>query len=411
MNPSLPSQIRVEQLRHGTRYLFPERAVGRARWLALAPILFGFFFAGVAVLVCIAMVAQGIFKPSQNTDFAWFFPLFFGLPSVLIGISIIRVGAFIRAGRCEIEVEGGRLQATERAWFFRKCQTVPTDKLRRFTVEALPFDILAAFGAFVSPFKPAALRAELSEGKPIELLRGYPLEWLEPLARELGKQCAVLNAAPLDVNIVAEPPPLFNLGQADKRHYSDQTDKRDFPNQPVGSLVRLEERADGLTLTVPPAGIMRGSKGLFVFGIIWNTFMTVFTTIFLTASKSKKEADELVFWVFIAVFWLIGCAMLLAAINMGRRRAVFMVAGDQLRLAHASLFGTKISSWSRDELTSIHVGPSGMAVNDVPVLELQIEPRGGKKGGLLGGRDEDELRWIATTLRRGLKLETQEPKP
>jgi hypothetical protein len=52
-----------------------------------------------------------------------------------------------------------------------------------------------------------------------------------------------------------------------------------------------------------------------------------------------------------------------------------------------------------------------MEVNGRPVLELQIHPVGGKKWGLLAGRDEDELRWMATALRRALKLPAHSPHP
>jgi hypothetical protein len=33
-----------------------------------------------------------------------------------------------------------------------------------------------------------------------------------------------------------------------------------------------------------------------------------------------------------------------------------------------------------------------------------VQPKGGRKFGLLAGRDEDELRWMASTLRRSLGL-------
>lgn len=391
MNPPLPSEIVVESLRHGARYSVPPRAMGKASWLGFVPVIFGFGFAGFAIF-WISIASWMISKSPQKDWFVWLFPLF-GVPFVLVGIGIIRASVFTLAGRYEIEVSEGQLRVTERAWLFRKNQTVRTDKLRRISVEVLPFSPINFYG----PAKLAALKIELSEGKPVELLRGYPLKWLEALAHELATRCSGLNITAPTVNVVTEPLPPRDLGQPDKR---------DYPDQPVGSQVQLVERPDGFTLTMPPAGLVRGSKGLFAFAILWNTFMSVFTTIFLFAKGSQTSSGEPMFWLLIIVFWSIGVGLFIPAINMGRRRAVFMIAGDQLRLAHANLFGTKLSAWSRDELKSIHIGPSGMAVNDIPVLELQIEPRAGKKVGLLSGRDEDELRWIATTLRRGLRLET-----
>jgi hypothetical protein len=45
-----------------------------------------------------------------------------------------------------------------------------------------------------------------------------------------------------------------------------------------------------------------------------------------------------------------------------------------------------------------------MAVNNVPIIELQIHPRAGKTAGFFAGRDEPELRWLATELRRALAV-------
>ena len=42
--------------------------------------------------------------------------------------------------------------------------------------------------------------------------------------------------------------------------------------QPNSSPIEVEEAADGVTLQVPPQGIWRGSKGLFVFSLFWNGF-------------------------------------------------------------------------------------------------------------------------------------------
>lgn len=50
------------------------------------------------------------------------------------------------------------------------------------------------------------------------------------------------------------------------------------------------------------------------------------------------------------------------------------------------------------------MGPSGLTVNNRPVLELQVHPKQGSKFGVLSGRDHGELRWMATVLRRALKV-------
>jgi hypothetical protein len=59
-------------------------------------------------------------------------------------------------------------------------------------------------------------------------------------------------------------------------------------------------------------------------------------------------------------------------------------------------------AWEASELAAVRVGPSGVTVNDEDVLELQIVPRAGLKYGLLTGRDENEIAWIADVLRQKL---------
>ena len=45
-----------------------------------------------------------------------------------------------------------------------------------------------------------------------------------------------------------------------------------------------------------------------------------------------------------------------------------------------------------------------MEVNDLPILELQVHPAVGNKVGCFAGRDAQELLWMATELRRALKV-------
>ena len=61
-------------------------------------------------------------------------------------------------------------------------------------------------------------------------------------------------------------------------------------------------------------------------------------------------------------------------------------------------------AWRAGELSAIRIGPSGMSVNDVPVMELQIHPKDGKKVGLLSQLDDEEIDWIAAHLRKALNV-------
>jgi hypothetical protein len=178
--------------------------------------------------------------------------------------------------------------------------------------------------------------------------------------------------------------------------------------KPPDSLVRVEPRQDGVTLVVPPAGLRKGGRGLFGFGVVWCLFMSVLTgLIVFTGSKNARGAPGAAL-AFVGVFWLIGAGMLAGAINMGRRRAILLVENGQLKVAQTGIFGAKKWEWNHEAIAAIRADASGITVNNAPVIELQIHPFKGRKTGFFAGRDEQELRWMASELRLALKVPAKE---
>jgi hypothetical protein len=179
--------------------------------------------------------------------------------------------------------------------------------------------------------------------------------------------------------------------------------------QPAGSQVIVERFADGLTLQVPPAGLWRGTQGLFVFAIIWNTIVTVITVVMLGVVFGNGQGDNSL-WILpliLSIFWAVGIGVLLGAVNMGRRQAAIAVTGGTLMVIQTGIFGSKQRDWPPGDVEAVRTGPSGMTVNDKPVLELQIFDGGAHKFGLLAGRRDDELRWMAAELRQALGVPEQ----
>jgi hypothetical protein len=175
--------------------------------------------------------------------------------------------------------------------------------------------------------------------------------------------------------------------------------------QPAGSPITIERFADGLTITVPPAGLWKGTHGLFLFAILWNGFMGVFTPLLLVGIFSGKGVEQgaaLIAPAVLSIFWLVGIGILLGALNMGRRQAAIAVTSCTLMVIQTGLFGTKQRQWAAPEIRRICAGHSGMEVNDKPILELQIFGQGAGKFGLLAGRTDEELNWIASELRVAL---------
>ena len=176
----------------------------------------------------------------------------------------------------------------------------------------------------------------------------------------------------------------------------------------------MDKFEGGLTLQVPPAGVWKGSSGMFFFALIWNGFMTVFTSgVVCGGLNAENKPDETALWIFplfISLFWAVGIGLMLGALNMGRRSAMFAVAGGNLLVMQKGLFGTKRREWPVDSITNIGLYPSGMKVNDRDVMQLQVHAAG-EKLGLLTGRDEQETRVAGLRTSRRLRAAKSSGQP
>jgi hypothetical protein len=172
---------------------------------------------------------------------------------------------------------------------------------------------------------------------------------------------------------------------------------------PANTNIQIERFPDGLTVNIPPAGV-RGTMGLFAFAVIWDSAMAVFTVFMLSAFFSgKNKGDEIwIMLLLISLFWLVGVGLLIGSLNMARRRAAIAVTGGSLMVIQTGIFGSKQRTWDHGDVEAVRVGPSGMTVNDKPVMQLQIIDGGGDKFGMLTGRTNEELKWLAAELRAAL---------
>jgi hypothetical protein len=181
---------------------------------------------------------------------------------------------------------------------------------------------------------------------------------------------------------------------------------------PAGTTITLERFPDGVTIQVPPAGVWKGSKGLFSVAVLLIDFMLAITLCvvgLLVGGNPQQVKQDDPLWIlpfFFSLFWAVGIGLLLAALNMGWRRAVLAVTGGSLMVLQTGLFGSKRKLWEAGEVEGVRTGPSGMEINKVPVLQLHILDGGGKFG-MLTGRSDEELEWIAEELRTALKVGRQ----
>jgi len=389
--------IEVIETDDGVRYQLPLRPLGKYRPFGLILIAFGLVLA-LAPTWGLSGVARGIFGNQGNAAILFtILTLLFAVPFLLAGFALIALGFVLVAGRSVIEITATQLISFEGLGSLGWTRRRPLEGLRKFKVEGMAVkrnDKPVTEGPLSDL---AALRGEFKNAKSILLAPGYPRSWLRLVAEDIARRRP-------ETGDVLDPE-----AESTKVQVVDEVGKNldleDHLDQPADSRVRVERQPNSLVLTIPPAGLRRGSKGLFSFALFWCGFMFVFTSIVTFAGIGDG------FWIFLAfivAFWGIGIALLLGAINMGRRQAVLAVVDGTLMIYQTGLFGAKRNEWPKDAVAAIRTGPSGMEVNEVPVLELQIQSKREKKVGLLAGRNVDELRWLATVLRRALRAGSAE---
>jgi hypothetical protein len=316
--------------------------------------------------------------------------LLFLVPFVVVGFIPLWIGLLVIAGRCRVDWRNRRLSVLEYVGPIRWRRRIPKVPARKFTVAfggAKVNDQSVMSGPLASL---GALTAEFEQGKPRMLVVGYPRDWLEELAQDLsvrvGAATSTVTAPPVEV---VETP----LTAANKTEFPDAP-------KPDGTRVKINSKFNGVSIDVPPPGL-RAGKGLFTVGIVWCLFLSIIAAGFFLAKSNTREVTP---YLFVGGFWLVGLALMAGALNMARRRAVLAVEDNGLAVTQSGLFGRKRHEWRHGEVAAIRADASGMEVNGQPVIELQIHPVTGRKVGLLAGRDEQELHWIATELRKTLQV-------
>jgi len=272
----------------------------------------------------------------------------------------------------------------------------------------------------------SAITFVVHQGKnPVPAGLGYRhtllLEAVEPLIEQLRADQRVglfddvnehvpLLAAPADAATAASA--MDALGERAWGGSQDQAagvEDSEIPAQPAGSRCVLDMQDNGLTLTVPPAGIVKGSKGLFTFGLFWSLITMGIAVAFAMSAISGQGigggdlAGLLFAGLLLLVFSGIGIWMLIWSIHVGKRRAIFDVVGSSLVVSRQGLFGLKQDEMSADQIESIDLGPTGTKVNNKDINALVIH-RGRSLGKLmlLSQLDDEEIRWIAAVLRVAL---------
>jgi len=165
------------------------------------------------------------------------------------------------------------------------------------------------------------------------------------------------------------------------------------PVQPAGSKIRVERRPEQVTLLVPARGPRIGFllAGIFFFTMAaGGTVCIAFNAGWLTLMCLPT--------------WLMGLATMRVAFARSHGRVAIAAAGRSLSILKSGLLRTKRWDWGPGEITKVAIGPRYVLIRDDRTLELKIHGLD-EKVGLLVGRRESELEWLASVLRQALGLE------
>jgi hypothetical protein len=393
MQGSFPYLVRGEYVDGEVRFELPARSLRALRWFGALLIGFGLLFAWAPAGNLWEALVQ--WREGRAGRGSAAFALF-ELPFLIAGCIPILLGLLVLFGRCTVGWRSGELRVTERLGPFCWTRQMPGAAVARLEVSSARSRTSGAPLREIAGF--AALAVQFADGSRRLLVLGYPKDLLLQLARQLREY--------LGGSVVATA-----IGDVERLESIPVAEPGNLLAQPEGSEVAVEGGTDRLRLVVPPAGVWRGSKGLFLMALFWCGMMLVLTLGFAVIGPDQTAGTPWFVWLLLLGFWLIGAWLLAASVNMGRRSAILEAERGRLRVQVRGIFGERDWEWQQAELAALRVGESGMEVNDVPVLELQVHPQVGNKVGLLSGRDEQELRWMAARLRAVLELPSQPGRP
>jgi hypothetical protein len=368
----------------GTRFVLPPRDLKAIRGFGIGVLVFGLFITGFMVLWMWGPLHSGFSAKGGDRWFSLIFGLL-GLPGLAVGLVILVAGLGIVTNclHSEIVVDRDYLRASERVgplgW---------TRRRRRQDISRLAVSdgsITSGSSSGRGAVSLAVLRAEGVGMKPMTLAAAYPPEVVQTVAAQLSQALGVqTQTPPEEVEDQAEVEPEAELPVG----------------PPAGTSIQVSAVPGGISIAVPPAGLWRGSYGLFAFSLIWNAMMAVFLVAFLR-SASRERTPVGMFFVLLG-FAAVGVGMLLAAVNVGRRQVMIGVVGGTLLVRRITPFGTKDRRLGAGDIAAVRLGPSGVEVNSRPLMELQIHPKQGRKIGVLAGRSDEEIAWVACELRKAL---------
>ena len=151
---------------------------------------------------------------------------------------------------------------------------------------------------------------------------------------------------------------------------------------------------------------------MFVLGLFLLGFTAVFSYLWFGVGGVGAGVPFFSFWTLpLLLFWGTGFGILFFAINNGCRRGIVDAVDGSLLVTQQDLTGTREYAWLDGAVRRIWVGPSGLKVNNEPVLCLRIRGHDGNHAKLFRERRDDELYWLAALIVYHLTPAPEIPAP
>jgi hypothetical protein len=242
---------------------------------------------------------------------------------------------------------------------------------------------------------------------PIVLAGDDDRKRLLALASEISGRASAVRASDSEASIAAAPVEVVEEESRDV-----VSDRNELP---PNSKVIVERHADGVTITVPPAGLRGLLETRLILALV---VIAVGLCAWITVAGATAVAKD----GFIGVFTFEGAlmvwpAVLILAANFvlaTRQSGELAARSGVLTVRWTGLFGTRQRIWHRDELAELCAVSE--RIQSEGAMEwsqfLSIRPHKLSKPGprcLFDWLTKAELEWIATTLRHALWPPSNDP--
>jgi hypothetical protein len=333
---------------------------------------------------------------------------FFGLSvmALVFGIFFIGGGICCLYTRSQVEVDGNELRIQE--WYgpIKTELKRPVPYLRKLVVHylgAAPDRQQQAAGIWTNPEtvldetgepKFGVLELVCEGAQNLFIAHTYPRPWLLAWAAELAARLQVPHeAAPRE----SDPPvliPFLNITTV-----LEDRDTFDEPTAPPDNRWRSHAEGSVLTLMLPPLGYWRDGNW---FGLLFGGFfLFIALSMGITALANAAQDPAGI------LFALIPLAVSLIAFGIVHRRAntvLTLTVSEEglIYLREGPLMANRHQVWHRGDIAAVRIGHPRTSQRGVERKAVYILEPGGKEVWLIESNRVQEMRWLATVLRKTL---------